>query len=1100
MTLKRKLFVVALTVVFTFSLFFLFEKSTEKVSANDNVTVVMAWGDYQAGNGQANAHGQTSSTFSAILNKVKADYSSVYGSLCIGDYSAAWSDDDVNLGVSYADADLNASGLGFKQKVFLQGNHDQPNMIGKTASGPNDPANNAYGVFVINEDDYMWKQGVSSDSTGTDISTHEQAVKNTADNLRAYLEKKSAERYDKPIFIVSHLALAYSFRTYQDGDAQYARYIFNAIWDNVTYGGLNVIFLYGHNHSHGWDNYLGGANVYLKPGDKLQIGVIGDRYSCEEVPLNFTYMNAGYVGYYTTDDNNDGANRDLTASIFEIRDNTVTIKRYSASGQHDLKSVGVWNTRIVNKNGGGTITEQQYGVYSPNTTIYPSGQVLTLNKKNKYVVQRYNHNWNTDNDEYINTSNFANRKVTLTNPSGENPLDFALASCPTMVASADFKITGKVSSEKWGKAGIVFTNGTTGFFVYMDAAGNEGEGVDAITNDGVCLVRMINGSWDWGTSGWIGGHFNKNGTTNIKVIRDYDYFYILVDNQYISEITTNTMGLARDAYMYAQVRSFNVKLELTNYENKVYDGGFSKLSVVNNSVLGNTPYNTSSTSWDLSQAYEKTSQNFANRKALLGVNNLSGSNELFFNISSSPQMTVEATFKATGKSNSELWGKFGLSYVNKAGNGFFFYVDANSNNTEGTALSTISGTGVGVVLREYGSHMFNNSKRSFGQSGLFDKDTPITLKMVRDYENISLYVDNVLRWTVKSTDYNIQPYEELYPSIKSYSVALEVTSYDCVGRVDNITLDGDVHDWMNLSEWNNILRNRIVAQDYQDANRYARTYMLLTEKGLFVLSVASHYTYIGNSSDWWKNNNFEYFFNGGGTYNQFFASSQYVRGFASFYYKCTKSDLLYESVFEGFIPADTLGIYINHNGNSVRYGAAFKIDNDSSVSESINYSSSSSTTYWMMNNSNPRDTAFTVNKATDNLKPVTPPASSSSSSVVEPDPTPSSSSSSVVKPEPTPSSSSSSAVEPDSSKEESSLSGTTEESSFISSSIVQNDSSSSKQETSSNTSSMAQSSANESSYSGNKVGAGCSSSMGTEFSLLLICLATFVIIKLYKKN
>ncbi len=1121
MTVKRKLFVFVLTLIFAFSLFFLFEKPSEKAYADDDVTVVMAFGDYQAGNGSANSHDQTSSTFSAILNSVKKDYSSIYGSLCIGDYSAAWTNEDVNLGISYLNSDLTNSGLGFQQKIYLQGNHDPANMMGKTASGPNDPANNAYGVFVINEDDYMWKQGVSSDSTGTDISTHEQAVKDTADNLRAYLEKKSAERYDKPIFIVSHLALNYSFRTYQDGDAQYARYIFNAIWDNVTYGGLNIIFLYGHNHSHGWDNYLGGANVYLKPGDMMKIGVIGDRYSCEEVPLNFTYMNAGYVGYYSTDDANDGANRDLTVSVFEIRNNKVTIKRYCESGQHDLKSKGVYNTRVVTSKDGGTITEQEYGQYTPNTTIYQSGQVLTLNKKNKYVMQRYGHNYNTDNDEYITSSNFSNRKIYLTNPSGENPLNFALASCPTMEVSASFKITGKVSDELWGKAGIVFTNGTTGFFVYMDAAGDEGEGIDKINNNGVCLVRMINGKWDWDTSGWIGGHFDKNGTTNLKIIREYERFYILVNDQYISEITTDTMGLSRDAYMYAQVRSFNIKLELTNYENKVYNGDFSKLSVVYNSVLGDTPYNTSQTTWDLSQAYEKTNANFANRKAVLSVDRLSSSNELFFNTSSSPQLTVEATFKVTGKSNSELWGKFGFSYVNKAGNGFFFYVDAQGG--EGTAVSDITGAGVGVVIREFGNHMFNNPRRSLYTGGLFDKNKTITLKMVRDYEDIYLYVDNVLQYSLKSTNYGIEAEEELYPSIKSYGIALNVTNYDCIGRVDNITLDGNVSDWMNLAEWDNIYNNRIYIQDYQDANRYARIYTLLTEKGLFVLSVASHYSYIGTESDWWKNNNFEYFFNGNGTYNQFFASSQYVRGFSSFYYKCTKSGSTYLSVFEGFISADTLNIYIDYNGSSIRYGAAFKINNDNGTYEDLKVDSSSATSYWMMNNSNPRDTAFTIYKATDDLKPVTPPASSSSSSsvvqpeptpssssssVVEPEPTPSSSSSSssVVEPEPTPSSSSSSVVEPDSSKEESNLSSTTEESSSISSSIKENEESSQssdKEDDNFSSSSNKENSSSkvvENSNSNQTVSTGCGSSIGAEFSLLFILLALFVVVKLYKKN
>ena len=65
-------------------------------------------------------------------------------------------------------------------------------------------------MFVINEKDYMHQ------------NTDEATVTATAAALDKYLSAKAAEGYKKPIFVVSHLPLHYSMRTYRDGDARYA--------------------------------------------------------------------------------------------------------------------------------------------------------------------------------------------------------------------------------------------------------------------------------------------------------------------------------------------------------------------------------------------------------------------------------------------------------------------------------------------------------------------------------------------------------------------------------------------------------------------------------------------------------------------------------------------------------------------------------------------------------------------------------------------------------------------------------------------------------------------------------------------------------------
>lgn len=131
--------------------------------------------------------------------------------------------------------------------------------------------------------------------------------------------------------------------------------------------GLNIIFLYGHNHSNGWDDYLGGSAVYLKKGDKILIAQ-NDKRAYQEKTLNFTYMNAGYTGYYS---NVNGADAALTMSVFQITDHEVTITRYDKNGVHDLKSAGVTNAY---KN------EAVNGGYAPDPTVYPSSQEVVLSE------------------------------------------------------------------------------------------------------------------------------------------------------------------------------------------------------------------------------------------------------------------------------------------------------------------------------------------------------------------------------------------------------------------------------------------------------------------------------------------------------------------------------------------------------------------------------------------------------------------------------------------------------------------------------------------------------------------------------------------------
>ncbi len=264
------------------------------------------------------------------------------------------------------------SPLNAEHKVLARGNHDPDGVTGINASGNNDPTSGKYGVFLINEPDYMW------------YGRDEETIKRTAQKLTNYLNDKIDDNFDKPIFVVSHVPLHYTMRTREIGDGRYARYIFDVL-NEAGAKGLNIYFLYGHNHGDGFEDYMGGSSVFKKAGDEIVIA----EYSKTEFDyhtLNFNYMNAGYVGYYK--DYNEGSDTTLTMTKFVISGNDVTVTRYDENGVHNLKSAGVRNT----------YKGETY--YDPYTNVYTSPQTITLSAITDYTsiadtVPELNSNGNT---------------------------------------------------------------------------------------------------------------------------------------------------------------------------------------------------------------------------------------------------------------------------------------------------------------------------------------------------------------------------------------------------------------------------------------------------------------------------------------------------------------------------------------------------------------------------------------------------------------------------------------------------------------------------------------------------------------------------------
>jgi hypothetical protein len=330
-----------------------------KAQAAENETIyVLAGGDFQ----QAGEHAGSAENVRNILAQISQKYDTMDGFLFVGDYDCD-THGDANETANGITALMGAvkgkySNLNDANSVLVQGNHDyMDSRIDKTGGHEFD----GYAAYVLNEDDYPNSGGSQS------------GMQTLANNLKTWLNNKIGEGYSAPIFIVSHLPLAFTPRTVTQGDAKYAKYIFDVLND-AGKNGLNIVFLHGHDHAYGPDNYMGGEAIYLPVGDKICIAEAGSTSAWTEETLNFTYMNAGYTGYYSdpyTYVTTAGTDK-LTMTVFAITDNQVTVERYSANGLYNLKSAG-YDGSYSNT----SVTNASLGLpkYS---AVYSSPQTITL--------------------------------------------------------------------------------------------------------------------------------------------------------------------------------------------------------------------------------------------------------------------------------------------------------------------------------------------------------------------------------------------------------------------------------------------------------------------------------------------------------------------------------------------------------------------------------------------------------------------------------------------------------------------------------------------------------------------------------------------------
>ena len=216
------------------------------------------------------------------------------------------------------------------QYMFLQGNHD---YSGYVTDGTFDATGayefDDYIIYILNEDDFPWWQGVDSDYS--DSVKNKATVQNTADDMEEFFDEKIEEGCEKPVIIAAHIPLSWSTRSTTGTtwwmDNIYSNILFPVI--NEAAAKLDIIYLFGHNHSDIYDNYIGGSVNYLGVGDIMRVpdGTNGTENYTNEI-INFTYINAGYIG---------NVNANLvpsisTASIITITDTEIKIEKYAASG------------------------------------------------------------------------------------------------------------------------------------------------------------------------------------------------------------------------------------------------------------------------------------------------------------------------------------------------------------------------------------------------------------------------------------------------------------------------------------------------------------------------------------------------------------------------------------------------------------------------------------------------------------------------------------------------------------------------------------------------------------------------------------------------
>lgn len=210
--------------------------------------------------------------------------------------------------------------------VCVQGNHDNTSS-GFTKTGFYDMGE--YCLYAINENDFTWMQRLRP--------LDEDKVKALADDIKANLNTMIDSKDFRPVIVMTHVPLHYTDRS-NGGDNKFASYIFNVL--NEAGKTLDITFLFGHNHSNDYDDYIGGSVNFFAPGETLLVPTADKtgKGCYTEEKLNFVYTNYGYIGY-SKNNNNETSTSELTIGVIRLCNNSINYVKYSDDGLFSLKSV-----------------------------------------------------------------------------------------------------------------------------------------------------------------------------------------------------------------------------------------------------------------------------------------------------------------------------------------------------------------------------------------------------------------------------------------------------------------------------------------------------------------------------------------------------------------------------------------------------------------------------------------------------------------------------------------------------------------------------------------------------------------------------------------
>lgn len=245
-----------------------------------------------------------------------------------------------------------------KSCTFLLGNHDVEGFDLAAQTGGCE--REGYSFYVLNETDYP------------SAKSSTERAKNGAETLRLWLMEKADEGYTRPIFILSHVPLHQSGRN----DTRNAAYFVDALNSGADRG-LQIFYIFGHNHSDSYDNFVGGSCIYLEPGTQIPVaipeGFAREHFEMREI--RFTYFNAGYIGYAAS--NEEGAT--TSSVIIFVYGDRVELHRYNGDGICNMKNPGEENLKYDY----GGADDEAVLLWEPYAEEKKSPAIICLHRENK---------------------------------------------------------------------------------------------------------------------------------------------------------------------------------------------------------------------------------------------------------------------------------------------------------------------------------------------------------------------------------------------------------------------------------------------------------------------------------------------------------------------------------------------------------------------------------------------------------------------------------------------------------------------------------------------------------------------------------------------